>query len=538
MTNADTQLNRCQCCGAEILSLGDITLGDLCDKCVGNPIRQDYYANMKLLSDKEEISDEEIILTLGSTVKHDNSNKVITFLNIVCNYTDEDQANLGFLAASSTGKSYLPIEIGTGYFPESDLMIVGYCSPTAFFHEHGTLLPDPTDDRNEEPEKKRKVRYIDLHQKIIIFLDQPHAKLLENLRPLLSHDQKKIILKITNKSEKAGNRAETIVIEGYPTVVFCSANYKQDEQEKTRLLLLSPEVTQEKLRETIALKIEKDGNRLLFKRKLSKNPDRIRFSARIENLRHAKINQVIIPQELQALIYQKFIESHPILQARNQRDIGRLHNIIKGHALLNFYERNLHSEFYRDKTGTLESDPITAIIVQLKDVEIGFKYYGTVAEANELGLPPEVYQIYQTFRTEMVNGFTRRDFQSMYFRKFRKPCGRSKASGFIEMLEQTGLIVQDEDNPDRKTKHYKLADMCAEGVGADNIEHSNMQTPPPEHTYSNQGELRCGSCDNFRKPSCQYNNWGKRDENELAIGYRCYKKRRRVANAEGSCYLS
>ena len=515
---------KCSVCGSRIIQ--DDLAGDICDKCRDNTLRQDFFIQIHLIEDKEEITDDEIIQILGTTVKHDNTNKVITLLNLLCNYTDEDQANIGFLAASSTGKSYLPIEICTGYFSESDLIIVGYCSPTAFFHEYGTLLPDPNDLREDvEPEKKRKIRYINLHQKIIIFLDQPHAKLLENLRPLLSHDQKQITMKITNKTQKAGNRAETIVIEGYPTVVFCTANYKQDEQEKTRLLLLSPEVTQEKLRETIALKIQKDGNRLKYKMELSKNTERIKLAARINNLRQAKINQVIIPDELQALIYEKFIESHPILQARNQRDIGRLENIIKGYALLNFYNRNLHSEFYRNKSGTLETDPITAITVQLKDVEVGFKYYNTVAEANELGLPPEVYQVYQTFMQEMVNGFTRKDFQSMYFKKFRKPCGRSKASALIEMLEQTGLVVQDEENADKKTNHYKLADMCVEGVG--DINNPEEKSPPlPKHTCSEE-EVKCGFCENFGKPSCQSDNWKDMNPNNSALGYHCFKKQQK-----------
>jgi hypothetical protein len=157
--------------------------------------------------------------------------------------------------------------------------------------------------------------------------------------------------------------------------------------------------------------------------------------------------------------------------------IRRLIASLASSALLNFYNRNWHSEFYRNKSGTLETDPITAITVQLKDVEIGFKYYNTVAEANELGLPPEVYQVYQTFCQEMGNGFTRKDFQSMYFKKFRKPCGRSKASAFIEMLEQTGLVVQDEENSDKKTNHYKLADMCVEGVG--DKTHSDPEQNPP-----------------------------------------------------------
>src|SRR5208283_5375880 len=119
--------------------------------------------------------------------------------------------------------------------------------------------PDPSDHREIETEKKRKFRLVNLERNLLIFLDQPHAKLLENLRPLLSHDKKEIQLKITNKSEKSGQRSENILVRGYPTVVFCTANYKQNDQEKTRLLLLSPEHSQEKLREAILLKIEKES---------------------------------------------------------------------------------------------------------------------------------------------------------------------------------------------------------------------------------------------------------------------------------------
>jgi hypothetical protein len=184
---------KCVSCNIEIPELGNITLkGDFCEKCRDNKTRQTYYANVKLLIDQNEITDEELIKILGSTVKHDDTNKFLTLVNLVCNYTDEEQSNIGFLAASSTGKSYLPIEVSTGYFPKEDVILIGYCSPTAFFHEYGTLLPDPEDKQDVEPEKRRKIRYINLHQKIIIFLDQPHAKLLEHLRPILSHDQKQM----------------------------------------------------------------------------------------------------------------------------------------------------------------------------------------------------------------------------------------------------------------------------------------------------------------------------------------------------------
>ena len=555
---------KCVSCNTEIPDLGDITQkSEFCEKCKDNEARQEFYANMKLMVDQNEITDEEIIQIIGSTVKHDNANKMITTANLACNYTDEDQTNLGFIAGSSTGKSYLPIEITTGYIPKENIMLIGYCSPTAFFHEYGTLLPDPTDpklkDPETPPEKIRKVRFIDLHQHVIVFLDQPHEKLLENLRPLLSHDQKQITMKITNRSEKSGNRAETIVIEGYPTVIFCTANYKQDEQEKTRLLLLSPEVSQEKFRETIMLRIHKEGNRFEFRRELEQNKERNKLAARFDNLKKAKINQVIIPDELQNLIYEKFSENHEFFQARNQRDIGRLICLIKGFALINFYNRSWQSIFHK-KHGVLEQDPITVIIVELKDIEMGFKYYATVGEANELGLPPEVLELYKALQEQMEenkDGFSQMDFQRFYFEKNRKILGRDKATKFIQTLEVAGLLQENPNSTDKKTKKY----MCVRVGGTQtnkevilekvhkcwikfgipyNIEYENKpfpsSTPPPPRTHISK--LQQGTkqltieiskqtcypkCKHYRQASCEKDNYGMLPPDTPIVGCRSFE---------------
>jgi hypothetical protein len=433
-------------------ALGDIPQGSLCGRCEGNTVRQEFFKHQKDMTNP--ISDDELKDILGSTVKHDDNNKIITTLCMICTYTEEDQTNIGYLAGSSTGKSYIPLEIAIGYFRKEDLIILGYCSPTAFFHEYGTMLPDPSDTRDIEPEKKRKIIYVDLHQKLLIFLDQPHAKLLENLRPLLSHDQKEITVKISDRREKSGLRAKTVVIQGFPTVIFCSTNYKQNEQEKTRLLLLSPEQTQEKLRESIALKIEKESNREDYAKRVQDDPKRMFLSIRIDDIKLWKIAQIIIPEELRALIFDKFLEGHKFLQSRNQRDISRLLALIKGYALLNFHQRN-PVENKEDGTNT--------ITATLEDVEVGFKYYSTVSEANELGIPPEVYEVYLTFKQDMeVNkeGFTQKEFQIMYFRKYRKVLGRDKAADFIKTLEVSGLL-QEQPNPnDKRSLNY----VCA-GVG-------------------------------------------------------------------------
>ena len=184
---------------------------------------------------KNPLSLNKLKKILGSTIKEDNNNKLITFLAMLCTYTEEDQINIGFIAESSTGKSYIPLEL-SWYFSQQDIIKLGYVSPSAFFHEWGIPLPDPND-----PEGKHKIVHIDLHQKILIFLDQPHSKLLERLRPLTAHDEKNITVKITDRKQKSGLRTKTVVLEGYPTVIFCTAKTSMDEQEKTRLLLLSPE---------------------------------------------------------------------------------------------------------------------------------------------------------------------------------------------------------------------------------------------------------------------------------------------------------
>ena len=260
-------------------------------------------------------------------------------------------------------------------------------------------------------------------------LDQPHPRLLENMRPILSHDEKEIRLKITNKQKESGNRSENIKVRGYSTFIFCTANYRQSEQEKTRLLILSPEHSQEKLREAIQLRIDKEGDRVAFIKRLANDPKRASLMVRVQNIKQANIDQVLIPESLRELIYRKFLEGRTFLQSRNQRDISRLMGILKGYALLNFHQRGL--------TENAENDT-TSITATFEDVEVGFKYYSTISEANELGIPPEIYELYNTFKSTMndyQNGFTRKDFQRMFYQVYHKFIGREKAKAFLEALE-------------------------------------------------------------------------------------------------------
>jgi len=427
----------------------------------------------------KKLTIEDLIDVLGSTVKHDDQNKAITFLTMLLTYTNEDQINLGFLAESSSGKSYIPLEL-SNYFPSEDLIKLGYASPTAFFHDYGVLMhregipvnfemkpskekvkedlefeKDNPSREDIESAYKRKMRewkellrgsyyLVDLHQKIILFLDMPHDQLLQRLRSLLSHDDKLITLKITDRKEKGGLRTKTVVVKGYPTVIFCSAKFTLADQEKTRLLLLSPEISQEKLRESIALRIEKEANREDFIKRLMEDPKRKMLIERVKRIKEARISSIVIPEEYRAFIYQQFIEDHKYLIPRHQRDISRLLALIKAHALLNF----MHRKRIDDN-----------IIIEREDVEAGFKLYYGISEANEMGLSPEIYDIYCKVKPVIdEQGIDNNEFQRIYFKVFHKSLGMTRSWEILKALTSCGLLLEDSDKEDKRKKRYYLAE--------------------------------------------------------------------------------
>jgi len=416
----------------------------LCVKCeqystkLKSGERTQLEKTLENLKDVEKpISLQEIADILDTTIKHDTANKRITFLSGLLTFTEEDQINIAYTAESSTGKSYIPLELAW-YFPKKDVVEYGYVSPTAFFHEYGELIPDPADVREVEEEKKRKIIVIDLEQKILIFLDQPHDMLLQRLRPLLSHDRKSIIMKITDRKERSGLRTKTICINGYPTVFFCSSKFSMEDQERTRLLLLSPDTTQEKIKDGIRLKIEKEGDRHAFYNFMDSNPQRNWLKQRVAKIAEAKICFVIVPENLRSEIFQKFIEVHRSLIPRHQRDITRLLALIKAHALLNLW--------HREKVELSNS-----IIVSEEDVTEGFKLYEEVSESNELGLSPEVFEIYKRIEPRIPDeGITRKEFLRLYYETYHRTLGERRFKELLSILGTVGLITEEPDPDNRK----------------------------------------------------------------------------------------
>jgi len=384
----------------------------------------------------EPMGPNDIINVLGLTIKRDESNKLLTFLGELSAYTEDSQFNISFNAPSSSGKSYIPTEVSR-LFPKEDVIQVGYCSPTAFFHDVG------------EFDRERGGYVVNLARKILIFLDQPHTLLLQHLRPLLSHDSKEIIIKITDKAEKFGMKTKNIFLLGYPVVIFCTAGMKIDEQEATRFLLLSPEIHQEKIREAIHEKIRKESDRYTFQLELESNYDRFLLMKRIEAIKKAAISEIQIGEGEATYLEKRFLEKIKAVKPRHQRDIGKVIGLVKVFALLNLW--------FREKVGN-------TIVATKEDVDCAYLLWDKISESQELNLPPYIYNVYNDVFIPAYEENNRESYgggsvgvrQKDIIKKFYSVYGRflpdwQLRQEILPMLEASGLISLDKD-PDDKRK--------------------------------------------------------------------------------------
>ena len=375
---------------------------------------------------------KELIKVLELTIKEDNENKVATFLCMLSAYTYDSQLNIIYNAPSSTGKSYIPIEIAK-LFPEEDILDHGYCSPKAFFHDSGDL------------DFESKTFVVDLSNKILIFLDQPHDLLLEHLRPILSHDQKEINIKITDKSQKFGLRAKNILLIGYPAVIFCTARFNINEQEVTRFLLLSPDISDDKIRQRINESIKRQVDNRKYIEELEANPDRKMLKERIRAIKQQNITDVKIENE--QAIKDLFFNSITSLLPKHQRDVTRVISFIKTFALLNC--------FWRKKVGN-------EIIADETDIKEAFNLWKKIYRYQELNIPPYICDFYydiivaaynekNTGKGKIKEGLDRKEIMAKYYKVHKSLLSDCLLrQQILPMLETTGLVYQENDSIDKR----------------------------------------------------------------------------------------
>lgn len=333
--------------------------------------------------DLKEMSIGELADVLDTTIRCDRSNKCILFLSMLTAYTENDQLNVCLLGPSSSGKTYLAQRVAD-FFPECDVKEYAGISPTALKHSEPVVDP------------KTGKKYVNYERIILIFSEMPGPEMLATIRPLLSHDRKELLFSTTDRNKNGGNAVKNTIIRGFPTVVFCSANARLDEQESTRALLLSPEVSDEKLEESVRMTNERAANPEAYKKRIESDESRQSLMRRIQYIKRLHINSVIIPEEKSGEVMARFRTSYPKLVPSANRAIEHLNSLIKSVAMLNAKQR---------------MDENKNVIVEDEDIEAAFALWKSISRTQSLGVPPATYDFYAQSlvpayknRTKLVDG--------------------------------------------------------------------------------------------------------------------------------------
>jgi Toprim-like len=394
------------------------------------------------ISEFNEMTLQDVVRTLEPTIKRDDDNKLVTFLCMLSAYTDSSQMNVSFNSPSSTGKSYTAIQIAS-LFPAADKIPLSGASPTSFFHGESVY------------DKVRDAKVVSLERKILLLYEQPNPELQAKLRAVLSHDERELQYRITNKDKKGANRAELIIVRGFPATVFCSAGLRLDEQETTRAILLSPEVSPEKIHDGVMLQAERTADKTGFEERIETQPERIMLKNRILAIKREQVDNIIVPNPDE--IVRRFNSKFKTPKPRHMRDMNHLMSLIKVTALLNVWYRR---------------QPDGLIVAKQTDIDQVFDLWGRLIEAQDMNVPPAVMYVYKkyilpAYLDKLLNidftaamekrliGLSRQELSAYYFRKEGSPLNDEQLrKQILPQLEASGIITQEKPQEgDKRSPH-------------------------------------------------------------------------------------
>jgi hypothetical protein len=359
---------------------------------------------------------------LETTIKRDRAAKLVTFADMLLAQTDNDQFTVAFQSDSSTGKSYISLEVAL-FFPQAEIIKVANVSPKSFFYDRSI------GDYDEETH----IQHQRLTNRILIFLDAPDYRVLEGMRSFLAHDEpktKEYVVKQVNKNRSGRNQAETVILHGHSAVIFCSSSFKVDEQEITRTLFVSPESTQAKLEEALRLIAIKEQDESAFDEWLQSRPERTWLMRLVRHIRSSGTKSVTIEPSI--ALFDLFRRRHAFLVPKHMRDFPRVCGLIKAHALLNldYRGRNSHGD----------------LVATEEDVKAGFDLYDMIGEANDLGLSPATYEVFDKVIKPLlkpVEPTTNTQIKEKYYEVFRRFIDDKRLAVIISQLETAGLLRVD-----------------------------------------------------------------------------------------------
>ena len=389
---------------------------------------------------------EDVNTVLDLTIKHDIESRQILFLTTLSMYGPNPQ-NTILKGPTSIGKTYLCTQV-IDLFPKYDLIIRGGSSPKSFFHQK---------DAHVTWDDERKAHVFDLKQKHLCWLDMPGDKLLDNLKPLLSHDRPELIYDITDKSGTGQTRTKKVILSGWPSVTFITTRLPTDPELANRCWLLSASDRPEKIAEALKLKTSQLTDEKAWNEALEANPLRRRVKQLIENIRNAGPVEIKRPDLNQFEIeFNKSFSSHQV--PRIMRDYPRIIGLADAITLLYRFQR--------------EINPGVRILTQTyEDIYKAFELSKPYLISMKYGVPPSVLEFYDRvlvpLRSRSIDGYkpTLRDITAQYYQTYHQTIGVWNIErGYIRALADSGIIHEEPSETDRRVKVYDILPLNLEAL--------------------------------------------------------------------------
>ncbi|MBA7485040.1 hypothetical protein ES707_20574 [subsurface metagenome] len=406
-----------------------------------------------------------IFSDLGRRVKRDNITKASVFFSGLSAYLS-DPLNLFEKGSSGSGKTYNATET-LEYFPQEDIWFLSGMSPKALVHQKSQLLDKDGNefdlaDRPQKPKKRdfktekeydnalkeyeqqKKVfskrlresyHYINIENKIFVFLETPDPETMRMLYPILSHDKKRIEYRFVNKTAAGGLRTELVVIEGFPTAIFLTTDRKYTEELATRSFTVSPEESTEKF--TAANKLTNLKAALPWKCKLE-TPRFLAIKNLIQNIKEKLKTEdidVIIP-------FLALHEPFPKDISRDMRDFSHFTQFLKSFTILHLFQRPV-----------LIMGEKKYVIANNYDVLCCYQIFKELIESTRTGTEKRILNFYRDFIMGNVKLYVS-SLTTAFNIKNKVPISDFTIRKWLNRLNEIGYVEKREDDEDKRKNIY------------------------------------------------------------------------------------
>lgn len=387
---------------------------------------------------------EDVNTVLDLTIKHDVETRQILFLNTLSTYGPNPQNSI-IKGPTSIGKTHVATRI-IELFPKDDLIVRGGSSPKSFFHQK---------DQHVSFDDDRKAWVFHLNRKHLCWLDMPGDRLLDNIKPLLSHDQPEIIHDITDKTGTGQTRTKKVILSGWPSVTFITTRLPTDPELANRCWLLSASDQPEKIRDALKLKTSQLTDEKAWLEALEANPLRRRVKQLILDIRNAAPVEIKRPDLNQFEIeFNKSFGTHQV--PRLMRDYPRIIGLADAITLLYRYQRE-------ESPGVLKQT--------YEDIFKAFELSKPYLISMKYGVPPAVLEFYDRvlspLRSQTIEGFkpALKDITRQYYLQYHQTIGIWNIErGYLKALEDAGIIHKEPSETDKRTSVYEILPLNLEAL--------------------------------------------------------------------------